>query len=170
MDQFKSIRKLQKSDMPRMLEWMQDEAVTCQFKTEFCRFTEADVHGFIVNSFTEMTKHFAVVNDDNQYCGTISLKNISKQDSNAEFAIVMRLDTQGSGLALQASKEILQYAFKELGLNRIYLNVLSDNGKAKHFYEKLGFQKEGCFKKHICINGVFRDLDWYGILKEDFTL
>ena len=63
---------------------------------------------------------------------------------------------------------LLEIAFHELDLERVYLNVLSDNGRAKRFYEKAGFRYEGRFRKHLKLRGEWRDWDWYSILKEEF--
>ena len=91
------------------------------------------------------------------------------QSLNAEFAISMRAAAQGQGIAMEATKELLKIAFEEIGLQRVYLNVLSDNDRAVHLYEKCGFVYEGEFRNHIKIRGEMKSLKWYGILKDEFT-
>ena len=62
----------------------------------------------------------------------------------------------------------MRIAFYELGLKRVYLNVITENKRANAFYKKIGFVYEGTFKKHILINGELKDLNWYRMLKEEF--
>ncbi|MEG0091801.1 MAG: GNAT family protein, partial [Oscillospiraceae bacterium] len=58
-------------------------------------------------------------------------------------------------------------AFKELNLEKVYLNVLCDNTRAVSFYKKAGAVYEGTFAKHIKIKGQRKDLAWYCWFKED---
>ena len=74
-----------------------------------------------------------------------------------------------TGCSRNATLEILKYGFSELGLNKIYLNVLANNIRAIKFYEKLGFVKEGVFRKHLKIRDTFIDLQWYSMLREEYS-
>lgn len=162
------LRKLEKKDAVFMLEWMHDSDINRIFSVDFASFTEEMAETFIEHSFNEENQHFAVVNDDDEYQGTISLKNISLKDRNAEYAVVLRKKAHGTGVSSLATREILDYAFNTLKLERVYLNVLEENMRARAFYEKMGFTQEGVFKKHKYIRGSFQDLFWFGILKESY--
>lgn len=54
-----------------------------------------------------------------------------------------------------------------LKLQKVYLNVLSENLRAIRFYQKIGFRYVGESKNHVKIRGVFHDLMWFEIQKED---
>ncbi|WP_455534654.1 GNAT family N-acetyltransferase [Roseburia inulinivorans] len=159
------LRKLEQKDVPYMLEWMHDPAVACNFRADFKNMTEQNAIEFVKNSFTEENQNFAFVDDNDEYMGTISLKHISATDKNAEYAIVTRTKAQGTGLAYNATQDILKYAFEELGLHRVYLNVLEENERANHFYKKCGFQYEGKFVDHLFLEGRYKNLNWYGICR-----
>ena len=73
---------------------------------------------------------------------------------------------QGTGASGLATQELLKYAFEELELHKIYLNVLFENIRARKFYEKCGFIQEGISKDAVRINGKYESLVWYGLLKE----
>ena len=110
----------------------------------------------------------ACVDDQDNYLGTVSLKAINKIDLNAEYAISFCKKAHGTGAAHYATQEVLRIAFMELGLARVYLNVIPGNARANAFYKKNGFIFEGTFRKHIRINGQLKDLNWYSMLKEEF--
>lgn len=160
------LRKLQEKDIEGMLEWMHDVDSKQYFRFDTLNTKREQVQEFVVNSFTEECQHYAVVDDNDTYMGTISLKNINYKDLNAEYAISMRKMAQGKGIAYQATKDLLKIGFEEMGLKKIYLNVLSDNARAIAFYEKLGFKFEGEFLRHVFIDGLWKNLKWYAMEAE----
>lgn len=163
------LRKLEIRDTEFMLEWMHDQKINSNYHADFASMTRECVREFICNSFSEQNQNFAFVNEADEYMGTISLKRISQEDANAEYAIVTRKCAQGTGLAKKATEELLVYAFQKLKLHRVYLNVLEENERANAFYRKCGFQYEGQSKEHLYIQGEYKNLNWYGILAKDFN-
>ena len=105
-------------------------------------------------------------NDD--YLGTISLKDVDIISGNAEYAISLRKKAQGRGIATQATKELLKKAFEQFGFEKVYLNVLADNEHAIHLYEKCGFVYEGEFRRHLFLKGEYKTLKWYSVLKKEY--
>lgn len=166
------LRLLVDKDAKGMLDWMHDPKVNCFFRFRAEDMTEEKALAFIeqANNDVEQKKsyNFAITDGDDEYLGTISLKEVDWEARVAEYAISMRTKAQGRGLATKATNEILRYAFEELGLNRVFLNVLSDNEKAIHLYEKCGFQYEGLFKNHVNIRGENKSLRWYAVMKEEW--
>jgi len=132
------LRQLQEKDIAGQLEWMHDAFVYVQFKQAFETFTYSDVLNFIETGNNKQNHHFAVVDDFDEYLGTVSLKNIDIDSSSAEFAIVIRRSAWGKGVGGFAVDAILRHA-KELGLKVVYLKVLNQNEIATHLYEKFSF-------------------------------
>ena len=159
------LRCLEEKDASFMLEWMHDSEINCNFQVDFAALTMESALNFINNSFDEENQHFAFVDENDEYLGTISLKHISHKNDSAEYAIAARRKAQGTGAAMQATLEVLEYAFEKLKLHRVYLNVLEDNVRAQKLYEKCGFVYEGSAVEAVKLNGVYRTLKWYGIIK-----
>lgn len=113
-------------------------------------------------------KHFAIVDEEDNWIGTISLKNIDHKVGQAEYAIITSSKVHGKGYAFNATFELLEYAFGVLKLNRVYLNVVADNLRANQFYKKCGFVLEGTFRKAIYIKNHIYDLNWYSMLRQDY--
>lgn len=147
-----------------MQEWMRNKEIRNCFRMQVDPDNNQAIENFINNSFTEENKHYAIIDENDIYQGTISLKNIDMIDKNAEYAIVLRKEAMNKNIAKEATKILLNIAFENLGLNRIYLNVLSDNLRAIRFYEKMGFLYEGEFKNHIYLRNQFHSLKWYAIV------
>ena len=164
------LRRLELKDIPYMLEWMHDTETKLIFQNDFLAVDEVKAVNFILNSFNDDNKHFAIVDNSNdEYLGTISLKNIDNKNRNAEYAISTRRIARGKGINMLASNLIINYGFNELNLNKIYLNVLSKNERAIKFYKKIGFKHEGTFKQHLYMYSEYYDLEWYAIIRGDRT-
>lgn len=162
------LRKLERKDAESMLEWMHSKNVVEMLAQNFEDKTIEDCKRFIRNANKDESTslHRAICNDEDEYLGTVSLKHINMQDRNAEYAISMREKAMGTGASLYGTKEILKYAFHELHLEKVYLNVITENVRAKKFYAKAGFRYEGIAKKHIMIQGELHDLEWYAFFKD----
>lgn len=163
------IRKLQEKDSKLMLAWMHDESVTANMATDFSKKSIEDVQAFIKNAKDETTHfHRAIVNDEDEYMGTVSLKHIDINTSTAEFAIVVSREAVGRGYAWYGMKEIIQYGFVNLGLECIYWCVSEENKRAVRFYEKHGFHKSLDVSDEVLKRYEgFDDLRWYSIIKGD---
>lgn len=158
------LRPLEEKDAVGMLEWMTDPAITRFFRFDGTKMTLESCKAFISESGKQPNcRHWAIVNGNDEYLGTISLKEI--RDGEAEYAISTRSCAHGTGAAMAATRQILDIAFGELGLDRVYLNVLADNGRANAFYRKAGFRYTHREENALEIRGEMKSLNWYEIGK-----
>ena len=166
------LRRLQRKDCKGMIEWMHDTEVSRYFRDGMSSKTEEDVLKFIeqadIAPLNGGSVHYAVVEETDEYLGTISLKAINLKDRNAEYAISLRRGAWGRGIGYAATRELLDIAFNKFGLERVYLNVLSDNKRAIQLYEKCGFAFEGEFRNHLYLREQYQNLRWYAMLKAEY--
>lgn len=163
------LRDFKEKDAKPMLEWMHSDLSQKVFAKDFNSFTKEKVLDFIKNAKNYKNQiHLACVDDNDNYLGTISLKNIDYENRNAEYAISFHEKAFGTGASTYATEEILRIAFEELKLQKVYLNVLSINERANAFYNKIGFKKVGIFHNHILKNNGYEDLIWYEMQKEEY--
>ena len=74
----------------------------------------------------------------------------------------------GKGYGTDAMKIILRYAFSELNLQRVTLNVFEYNQRGVRSYEKAGFVHEGREREVLLREGRRWDVHYMGILREDW--
>lgn len=140
MDGNMKLRKLKIKDALLMLEWMHDEIVTMHLKTDFRNKTEDDCVSFISSSLSDKKNiHMAITDDNDEYMGTVSLKNINYTDSFAEFAITVRRTAMGKNFASFGMNEIIRIAHEDLNIKRVIWCVSTNNHRAIKFYRKLGY-------------------------------
>jgi RimJ/RimL family protein N-acetyltransferase len=149
---------------------MHDKEITKFYSFDGSDYTTQTALDFIAKSHTDdKSIHLAITDDkDDEYLGTISLQFIDKKNSNAMYSTVLRTKAQGKGVAKQAVIKILKYAFEDLGLHKIHINILDFNARSITFHEKLGFEYEGTIRQHLYKNGKFNNLKLYGLFKKDF--
>ena len=101
--------------------------------------------------------------------GTIYLKNINWKDRNAELHTLIAGEAyRNLGFGIEAQYYVLQYAFNEINMHKMYGRVLEyarDNIKLMEF---VGYKKEVICKKAVFHNGRYWDLYIFGLLKREF--
>lgn len=97
--------------------------------------------------------------EDNRRIGCVYIQDIDHKNKKGEYGIFIGEEAYLSGgRGREAAELIVDYAFSELDMHKIYLRVLSDNIRAYKSYESAGFVKEGIFHDDVCIDGKFHDV------------
>ena len=140
------LRFLQEKDAPLMLEWMHDEELVKDLHKNFAAMTIDNCKAFIESAANDKHNlHLAIANDDDEYLGTVSLKDIDYSLGIAEFGIVIRRAATGTGASAQAMKQILEMAAKGDNLDKplkiVYWCVDPANARALRFYDKNGYKR-----------------------------
>jgi|SRR3989344_359421 len=111
-----------------------------------------------------------IVKDTARHVGNIALQKIDVISKNAEYSIIVgNKKYWGKGIAGDASRAILRYAFSTLNLHRVYCGTSAANIPMQKLAIALGFKEEGLRKEAMYKDGVFTDVIEYGLLKSDFV-
>jgi RimJ/RimL family protein N-acetyltransferase len=107
----------------------------------------------------------------NQLIGSCQLHSIHSVHKSAELQIrIGEPSYRRLGYGTQALKILLYFAFYDLNLNRIFLQVFQDNITALKVYSKIGFVKEGVLRQSAYIDGKYIDVIIMGILRDDYIV
>jgi RimJ/RimL family protein N-acetyltransferase len=101
--------------------------------------------------------------------GALGLRDINWRSRHAEYWIYVgdRL-ARGKGLAEEASRLLLRFAFGTLGLHRVFLQVDVTNQSAISLYRRLGFVEEGVLRAAAFAEGRFVDRLLLSMLSHEF--
>ena len=106
---------------------------------------------------------------DNHAIGTIGLDGIRWSNGDAFVGIgIGDRDYWGRGYGTDAMRAILRFAFMELNLRRVSLDVFEYNPRAIRSYEKAGFKHEGRLRQALNRDGRRWDMLFMGILREEW--
>ena len=107
------------------------------------------------------------LNLDMRLIGYVGLSRIAPVERMAEVGILIGQEgDRNLGYGQEAMALIRDYAWSELNLQRLSLNVFSDNLNAIAAYQKSGFEIEGVQRRAVYVEGRFKDLVLMGLLRE----
>ncbi len=107
--------------------------------------------------------------EDGRLIGTIGLENDRHRDENSrEIGYSLAKDMWGRGLMTEACREVVRFAFEELGLALVGICTAPDNERSQGVIRKCGFVYEGTIRhSYETWTGVCRDSRCYSMLREE---
>ena len=106
--------------------------------------------------------------ESDRLIGALTLFSLHVEQRRAEIGYSLSPGFQGRGLAEEALRLALGFAFSSLGLRRMEADIDPRNNASCRLVERLGFQREGLLRKRWKVNGEECDTALYGLLAEEF--
>jgi RimJ/RimL family protein N-acetyltransferase len=111
---------------------------------------------------------------DNSFCGIFSLIGLVRSHraltyNKAELAYWLSRKYQGQGIMTEAGRRVLQFAFRELGLHKIFVGHFSVNKASENLIRRLGFRYVGEERAEFQKAGVWHDHKLYELLETEFA-
>jgi [ribosomal protein S5]-alanine N-acetyltransferase len=101
--------------------------------------------------------------------GSVSVQHWDRYHHRAEIGYELARDCWGQGLAQEAIREVLRFAFERMDLSRIQIHTSTANLRSLRLAERLGFTREGTLRKHILEDdGQFHDGAVFGLLRSEW--
>ena len=107
--------------------------------------------------------------DDNRPIGEVGLSELDLRNGSASLGIFIgEVDEWGKGYGTDAVKAILGFGFDELRLERIWLEVWTENHRARRAYEKAGFVFEATLRNDRYEGGRLTSGHVMSILRDEW--
>ena len=106
--------------------------------------------------------------ESRRYLGQCSLTKVDQTARNAELSVVIAPDSAGRGYGREAVGLLLEYAFRQMNLNRVFLRVYAENERAVRCYRACGFREEGREREQVYFDGHYGDVLIMGILRREY--
>jgi RimJ/RimL family protein N-acetyltransferase len=166
-----TLREISKTDLPIINQWRNDKELIDLLGNNFLYIAgEVDENWFenYINNRHTAVRLAIITPVNSNFIGMVHLTGIHQINRSAEFSILIGdRDYWAKGAGSQATKAMLDHAFNNLNLNRVYLTVLENNERAIKMYEKVGFKREGVLREAIFKNGKYCNLIQMSILKRE---
>ncbi len=110
-----------------------------------------------------------MLKESNKFIGSGGLSNIFLKGKRADIGFDLHPDYWGSGYAMEACREILNYSFGNLELYRIGAQVYPNNHGSRKLLKRLGFSEEGLLRSYFYQRNQFHDALTLSLLKDDWA-
>lgn len=167
-----TLRKLTEDDTANIVRWRNSDSVRKNLFSQALLTEEQHMQYFMSIVQAGKCEQYIITvteNGEPNDIGTAFIKNIDRLNRKGEFGMFIgEKSAQGKGYALPVVKQMLEIAFSELKLHRVYLSVMADNIPAIKTYERAGFLREGCLTDDYLRRDAFVDVLVMGILENNW--
>ena len=166
------LRALEREDIPTFVRWFNDPEV-CRYIMIYEPMSKAKEEQWF-ESMLERRDDFmfgveARTDDGWVHIGNMGLHSVDWKDRHAVLGITLgEKEYWGQGYGTDAVRTLLRWAFHELDLHRVELEVFDFNPRARRCYEKAGFRLEGTRRERHFADGCFHDAHLMSILRREF--
>lgn len=102
-----------------------------------------------------------------QPSGIVAFTDIDNASSNCSWAFYASTEApRGTGSRMEFLA--LEHIFLEIGLHKLYCQVLAYNAPVVKLHQKFGFEIEGVFREHHCVDGEYVDIVCLGLLAQEW--
>lgn len=167
--EFVYLAPLRDEDLPLLFTWINDRD-TALWNAPYHPVSESDHRAWAGAVAAAADRTFFVIKRkrDGHAIGACQLHSIHPVHRTAELQIrIGDVADRGHGFGSEALRLLLKFAFEDLNLHRVQLNVFATNAPAIRVYEKAGFVREGTLRQAAHIDGFYVDVVVMGILRED---
>jgi RimJ/RimL family protein N-acetyltransferase len=167
------LRPSERTDVELFIRWLND-AETASFLALRSPLSLAGEERWVERMLESQGKdgyHFVICRlDDDQPIGATNLMEIDWVNGNAGVGIMIgEKALWGQGYGTDAMDALLDFAFGQLRLERIWLEVHAGNDRGVRSYQKSGYVLEGTQRRAHFRDGDFHDVHRMAIIRDDWT-
>ncbi|MDR7001272.1 GNAT family protein [Neobacillus niacini] len=122
-----------------------------------------------LQQFAENNGLYAGILYKGELVGSIGLQQIDWHNRFTSIGYYLAKNAEGYGIITRSVRAMLNYAFFQLGLNRVEIRCGIKNTKSRAIPERLGFVKEGIIRDGEQLYGRFHDLFIYSKLAREWV-
>ncbi len=165
-----SLTAYSQEDLQALLPFFQDMATLRYYLPTTVRPFNLEQVGLLLQDWNDGQTNFVfAIRQQDQICGLVNLDGLDFPNSHAEIGIAITSKLQrGQGFASEALNLLLDFAFGELNLQRIWCRIISGNEPSVRLFTRAGFVQEGVLRRHVRRSGDFRDMLVFGLLRDEY--
>jgi RimJ/RimL family protein N-acetyltransferase len=156
------LRALEDADLPDLVRWWREPEWAILQQLSVRPRPEGDIaeqfRKWSANAGAGGDVGFSVTDrTSGRLVGHVTLYGALLLTRSATLTVMIGSEHTGSGYGTDAVRTLVEYGFRELGLNRIQLHVFAFNARARATYRKVGFVEEGVLREAVFHDGAFHD-------------
>ena len=165
-----SLTAYSKDDLAALLPFFQDLSTLRYYLPTTVRPFNLEQLDLLLSDWNDGQSNFVfAIRHEGEICGLVNLDGLDFPNSHAEIGIAITDKLQrGQGFAGEALQLLLDFAFGELNLQRIWCRIISGNDPSVRLFTRTGFVQEGVLRQHVRRSGSFRDMLVFGLLRDEY--
>ncbi len=169
------VREFTAQDLPNLLRFVDDPTQLSYMM--FSLATRAEAERFLELALgTQLEEnrvewHLAVeakADGGSRFVGCVDIMGEPDNPHEAELGYFFLREAWGNGYAVEASRVAIDFAFRELGLHRVWGKCHADNTGSARVMEKLGMGLEGIMREHYWMRDHWRSSRLYAVLDREW--
>ncbi len=163
------LRTMEKGDLANKVRWYNDPEVNKTLLLEEKFELDKSLKWFETAKDDKSRRDFVIETRDSRAVGLIGLLHISKMHETAEcYGVIGEKEFWGKGIGTESHLLLIDWAFKNLGLHKIWADIRAENTAIIKIIQKLGFEVEGTLREEKLIRGKRIDVVRIGLLRDEF--
>ena len=166
------LRPVEPGDIPSFYQWA-NASETRRLTGEVRPSSYAETVEYYEKMHKEPDRAWfaVVVRETQQLIGETGLLRMFPSWRTTDWSIIIgEHDARGQGFGTETALLMLNYAFGALNFHRVSIGVVGFNQDALHFYEKLGFQREGVQRDGYYYAHRYHEFVMMSLLEDEFRL
>jgi len=106
--------------------------------------------------------------DIGRVIGDCGIRRKPRNEWEADIGYELSPEHWGRGYATEATRALVDFGFRELGLHRISSWCIADNAASARVLERLGLRQEGRLRENEYFKGRWWDTLLYGLLESEW--
>ena len=106
--------------------------------------------------------------DRGEFIGSVGFVKFDWTVRKTEIGYWIDKEEEGKGIVSAACRVLIEYAFDELGMNRVEVRCSSKNERSAAIPERFGFKMEGVLRQSEFRDGRLHDFFIFGLLADEW--
>ena len=164
-----TLRAIEKRDVELLRSWRNHPEMR-KYLFSHMPVSEVQQAGWYERTASDSHNQILMVEDRTGLTvGYVQLSHIDHKNRSVEVGIHLSPEAQGKGYGRDAFRTLMRFAFREMNMHRVYLQVFDFNSRAIALYEQLGFREEGRFRDAVFREGRYCDVVVMSMLESEFV-
>lgn len=160
---------MEKADVALKVKWFNDPDVNKTLLVEEKLELDKSIEWFERTRNDDSRRDFVIEDREGKPIGIIALVHIDAVNATAEcFCVIGEKAYWGGGIGTEAHLLLADWAFKNLGLHKIWAYIRPENKAIIKVVERIGFRVEGMLREEKYIGGNRVDVVRIGLLRREF--
>jgi UDP-4-amino-4,6-dideoxy-N-acetyl-beta-L-altrosamine N-acetyltransferase len=163
------LRPLERRDSDRLLAWRNQPEVARWMYSD--HEIQPDEHArWFEAALADHRRKYWVIEADGMPVGLANLYDLSPEHRRSSWAYYLAdPSTRGQGIGGYVEFWVIEHVFGELGLAKLWCEVLIGNEPVWKLHEGFGFVREALFRGHVVKDGAPTDVVGLGLLASDWA-